>query len=66
MSGDAGVLPECDMNTPITPPSTCAALGRVKPVLVGLNTGCHEKAPVRCPCSRLTPLHDAPQTCLLL
>ena len=26
------------------------------------NTGRHEKAPVRCPCSRLAALHDAPRT----
>ena len=26
------------------------------------NTGRHEKAPVRCPCSRLAALHGAPQT----
>ena len=26
------------------------------------NTGCHEKAPVRCPCSRLAALHGAPRT----
>ena len=26
------------------------------------NTGRHEKAPVRCPCSRLAALHGAPRT----
>ena len=26
--------------------------------------GCHEKAPVRCPCSRLAALHGAPRTLL--
>ena len=30
------------------------------------NTGCHEKAPVRCPCSRLAALHGAPRTHLVL
>ena len=29
MSGDAGALPECDVIHQITPPSSCAALGRV-------------------------------------
>ena len=28
------------------------------------NTGGHEKAPVRCPCSRLAALHGAPRTLL--
>ena len=51
---------------PITPPSRCAVLGRVEPELVGLPGkalhGRHEKAPVRCPCSRLAALHGAPRT----
>ena len=29
------------------------------------NTGRHEKAPVRCPCSRLAALHGAPRTLIL-
>ena len=29
------------------------------------NTGRHEKAPVRCPCSRLAALHGAPRTRLI-
>ena len=29
-------------------------------------TGCHDEAPVRCPYSRLTALHGAPQTQLLM
>ena len=38
MSGDAGALPQCDalMKRMITPPSTCAGLGRVEQGLVGL------------------------------
>ena len=39
MSGDAVVLPEYEVKTlmtPITPPSWCAALGRVESELVGL------------------------------
>ena len=31
----------------------------------GLSTGRHEKAPVRCQCSRLTTLHGDPRTRLL-
>ena len=51
---------------PITPPSRCAVLGRVESELVGLPGkalhGRHEKAPARCPCSRLAALHGAPRT----
>ena len=28
--------------------------------------GCHEKAPVRCPCSWLAALHGAPRTLMLM
>ena len=31
-----------------------------------LNTGRHEKAPVRCPCNRLAALRDDPQMPLML
>ena len=47
---------------PIAPPSRCAVLGRVE--LERPNTGRHEKAPVRCPCSRLAALHGAHRTLL--
>ena len=39
MSADTGALPECDMNTlmtPVSPPSGCAAVGKVEPELFGL------------------------------
>ena len=30
-----------------------------------LDTGCHEKAPFRCPCSRLATHNATPRTCLV-
>ena len=36
MPGDAGTLSEFEVKTLMTPPSSCAAMGRVEPELVGL------------------------------
>ena len=68
MSGDAEGLPECEMKTLMTPGHTeksgrrlgwgSARIGHSS--REGLNMGCHKKAPVECPCSRLATLHDAP------
>ena len=70
MSGDAGEHTECSVNTPMTPDHTAfhvrrsgygrTAIGRSS--WEGPNTGRHEMAHVRCPCSRLTTLHCAPRT----
>ena len=57
-------------DTPMTPNHTAvqvrsAGQGRTgigQSSWKGLSTARHEKAPVRCPCSRLTTLHDAPRT----
>ena len=65
MSEDAGAFPECVGNTPITPDRTTIQVrssGNWSVFLERPNTGRHEKAPVRCACSRLAALHGAPRT----
>ena len=70
MSGDAGTFLECEVNILIAPDRTTiqvqsSRLGRVgigRSFWKSLNTGRHEKAPVRCPCIRLAALHSAPRT----
>ena len=70
MSGDAGAFPKCEVNTLIIPDCTniqvrSSGWGRAKIGWYsrkGLNTGRHEKAPVRCPCCRLAAFHGARST----
>ena len=71
IKGDSGAFPECVGNTLITPDRTTIQVrssgwGRVgicRTSRKGLNTGRHERTPVRCPCSRLAALHGAPLQC---
>ena len=73
MSGDAGALPECEVYTLMAPDQSTfqvhgswlggTSIGRSSGEC--LNTGLHEKALVRCPCSQLAALHGAPRTLLL-
>ena len=68
MLGDARALPECEVNTLITPDRTTiqessSGFGRAgidRSSWKGLNTGCHEKAPVHCPSSQMAAIHGAP------
>ena len=74
MSGDAGAFlesvgKECGVYTDYTRshhhPGAQFWVGSSRNWSVFLkrpNAGRHEKAPVRCPCSRLAALHGAPQT----
>ena len=70
MSGDAGAFPECvweytDYTRSYHHPGAQFWVGSSRNWSVFLerpNTGRHEKAPVRCPCSRLAALHGAPRT----
>ena len=67
---DAGLLSECNVKTLMTSDliafQVCssgyvrAGIGRSS--WKGLDTGRHEKTPVRCPCSRLATLHGALRT----
>ena len=74
MLGDAGAFPECVGNTPdytrsYHHPGAQFWVGSSRNWSVFMkrpNTGCHEKAPVRCPCSRLAALHGTPRTQLQL
>ena len=69
MPGDAGVLPECEVTTLMTTNHTIiqmhssgkgrAEIGRSS--RKGLDMGCHEKAPIMCPCSHLAALNGAPR-----
>ena len=62
----------CTVKTLMTPDPTAfpvlsSGLGRAgvgRSSEEGLDTGRHEKAPVRCPCSRLAALHGAPRMLL--
>ena len=70
MSGDAGALPVCEVNTLIIPDLTtiqvrssgCDRVGIGWLSWKGLSTGLLEKAPDRCQCSRMVALHGAPRT----
>ena len=66
MSGDAGAFQECVGNTrSYHHPGAQFWVGSSRNWSVFLerpNTGRHEKAPARCPCSRLVALHGAPRT----
>ena len=69
MSGDAGAFPECGEYTDYTRwyhhPGAQFWVGSSRNWSVFQkrpNTGCHEKALIRCPCSRLAALHGAPRT----
>ena len=70
----SGAFPECEVKTLIRPDRTTiqvrssgwSRVGIGRSSWKGLSTGCHEKAPVRCPCCQLTALHGAPWTLLLL
>ena len=67
MSGDAGALPTCEVKILMTFDRTVFQVrilgSRNWSVFMERpNTGRHEKAPVRCPCSRLAALDDAPWT----
>ena len=71
MSGYAGALPDYEVmtrgHTAIQVRSSGygqAGIGRTS--WKGLSTGCHKKAPVCCPCSRLAALHGAPRTLMAL
>ena len=74
MSGDAGALPECEVKTLMSCDHTAIFVSSSGWSRVGIGRsaaevlcmGCHEKAPVRCPCSRLAALHGAPLMLLLL
>ena len=69
MSGDAGAFSDMRGDTLMTPDHTAvqvcssgyslAGIGRSS--WKGLSTGCHVKAPVRCPCGRLATLNGAPR-----
>ena len=66
---DAGAFPVCEVNTLIAHDHTSIQVcssgqGRVRIDLsswIGLNMGCHKKALVHCPCSRLAAFHGAPR-----
>ena len=67
MSRDTRALPQCEVTTPDHSTFQVHSSGKDQVGICrssgeGLNTGCQEKAPVRCPCSRLAALHGVPQT----